>query len=508
MDFDGTAYFKISPREDGLYIDAFAFVTEGQTVTGEELDAAVQPVVIRGAATDPDPADSLIPEVVAEETTELSWAPTSDPNVLSVEGYDVYFGTDPNIPNNPQYSTDVNSLPLNGVDGPDPLVINTTYHWRVDSHVVWDANDIDDTGPYSDIVEGYEWEFTTYPDDITPVVTADNVLTYMGLLPASLTGTVDDKGEDDIVTVEWEVLGTNATDAAKQMIVRTQDLSAITSEPNLLMDWIGTDTREPGNPLYLILKGLPNDTYTWTSYHHDADNQSGVFDVTVIDASGSAKTTDIQISSDNTPPATTFTTTITSNGIDDVALIFDLQDATEVAQQFFVMNGFELTGTGDPLYIDFGTVVSETDANAVNVMPGYQAYTARHEVSETFTEQSYSAFGTTVSIQPSWGGVDATVTDTTNDPSSPTQTAILETDWWGEYLVQLSATDTPNPDALTGSDIAVVTVAADACSAAQMSTNWPGFSASDFTEDCVVTLEDFAGIAAAWMEDRNLTGQE
>jgi hypothetical protein len=483
---NGTAVWKFSTRENGFRIDAFVFVTAEQTVTPAELtQAVIDSGFRRGAATDPVPDGKTL--VDSQVTTAVSWTAPVDPNLVSVS-YDVYFGTDPNIIANPVTSVTTESLPVT-------LVYDTTYYWRVDSHVVWDSNDISGTGSFSQTVEGFNWFFTTLPDDLTPVITANDVLTSIPYLPAALTGTVNDSGEDDIATVTWEFLGTAAVPAAKQMITRTQSLSAVTADPNLLMDWIGTDTREVGEPMYLSLKGLPAGTYNWLSYHHDAESQNGIFDVTVYDASGTTETTGIAYRNGNSLPVITVPLTITSNGTDDVILTFDLQSGT-----FFVMNGFELTKGVDSLNIDFGS-----DPN--NVMSGYQEYQAQHEVPETFTEQSYSAFGTTVSILPTWAGITegATVADTTNNASSASQTATFNAEWPGSYLVRLSATDNASQ---TGSDTLVVRVVADACAAAQLSTSWSGFSGGDFNEDCVVNLEDFASLAAQWLDDRNMTAQE
>ena len=508
MAADGTAYFKAGPREDGLNVDAFAFVPEAdaETVTTAELEEAVMNShIIQGAATDPVP-DSGDDAVDSEIITAVTWTAPSDPNIASVTGYDVVFGTEPNMLLNSVYSVAAESLPVT-------LAYDTTYYWRVDSYVVWDSNDI--TGTINDTITGYEWTFATLAQDVVPIVTADDVLTSLELLPAILTGTVDDSGEGDITSVNWEVIGTSAPAEAMQMMTRSGDnmmtnlLEIGISDPNLLMDWIGTDSRNEndkqlGNPFVLTLKGLPADTYSFKSYHHDPDLgdnvNAGMFDVTVIDASGSELTVDVQISDTNDLPITVFVdNTMTSNGTDDIVLVFDLHPYSGLGynEAWFVMNGFELTSTSGSLYVDFGSTSV--------AMPGYQAYQAEHEVAETFTEQSYGAFGTTVSVLPTWGGY-ATVTDTTTDLYSPTAT--LTTDWPGEYIVQLSATDTLNPDALTGSDTMIVTVAADACVAAQLSGSWSGFSVSDFNEDCVVNLDDLADLAAGWLEDRSLTAQE
>jgi len=98
----------------------------------------------------------------------------------------------------------------------------------------------------------------------------------------------------------------------------------------------------------LTISGLPPGTYTWLSYHHDTDNQTGLFDVTVNDAAGSTTTTGIDISSldsdgiVNLAGATTFTTETKSNG-SDITLVFHTQASTPTNQAFFVMNGFAMT---------------------------------------------------------------------------------------------------------------------------------------------------------------------
>ena len=504
----GTAIWKLSPREDGFLFDAIAFVPSTQTVTGTELsNAPFLELYARGAATDPVPSGEI--PVDSEITTALSWAGAIDPNLVSITGYDVYFGTDPNTGDNPSsyVAGGSNSLSVS-------LDYNTPYFWRVDTHLVWDSNEISGGIDGNQTVEGAEWEFVTLPDNKIPAVTpGSDVLTAMELLEASVDGTVNDYGEGDIITITWTAVA-NAPAVSMQMINRTgatalENLAELTSDPNLLQDWIGTDTRDDavnkpfGDPMVLTLKGLLPDTYSWTSYHHDPDaTMTGMFDVTVIDSTGSTVTADNQIGDSNSLPVGTFNTSFTVIGTDDVVLIFDLQPY--VGQGFndawFVMNGFELTADtvgGSPLYIDFGNV-------GIAPMPGYEAYEASHEQAASFTEQSYSAFNTTVSILPTWGGL-ATMTDTTNNPSSSSQSATLDTDWPGEYIVTLSATDSAMQ---TDSDTLTVMVAVDACQAAQQSLSWQDFNATDFNDDCVVNLSDFALMASEWLDDRNLTVQE
>ncbi len=124
------------------------------------------------------------------------------------------------------------------------------------------------------------------------------------------------------------------------------------SGSSLLTDWIGTDARVPNaDPLVFTINGLPAGSFRWTSTHHDPQDQTGLFDVTVVDATGSTTTRAVDIS--NGPLAfdavTRFETTIVSDGVNPVHLSFENQGYTNVSQAFFVMNAFELEAL-DPAY--------------------------------------------------------------------------------------------------------------------------------------------------------------
>lgn len=84
-----------------------------------------------------------------------------------------------------------------------------------------------------------------------------------------------------------------------------------------LAEWIGVDAR--GGPavlptLSVIVSGLPDGSYIWSSMHHDTSDQTGISDYVFTDAGGSSSG-QINVSSGNdgdTP--TIFTTTFTSTG--------------------------------------------------------------------------------------------------------------------------------------------------------------------------------------------------
>ncbi len=194
-------------------------------------------------------------------------------------------------------------------------------------------------------------------------------------------------GTNVTITPTW---APNAAAAAMQMIDRTSRNAYTGIHTDLLIDWIGTDTRQVGDPMTLTISGLPQGTYSWLSYHHDVADQTGTFSVTVNDASGSTTTTDINATdSEGTEEGavdfesiTTFSTTIKSDGTSDVTLVFDLTTGTDpVAYAFFFMNGFDLErqitiGASSPNPADGATDVP-TDAT-LSWVPGM--FAATHDI--------------------------------------------------------------------------------------------------------------------------------
>jgi hypothetical protein len=157
------------------------------------------------------------------------------------------------------------------------------------------------------------------------------------------------------VTPTW-VAG--ATTAAPQAWNRGNSYGYSTDPAHMLdlvSDWIGTDQRQVGDPMTLTIAGLPAGTYTWKSYHHDTQNQTGHFSVTVNDAAGSNTTANLQVSSSQSLSDLTladvskFETTITSNGINPVSFVWDATDTPDYFTMF-VINGFEISDgqTVDP----------------------------------------------------------------------------------------------------------------------------------------------------------------
>lgn len=177
-----------------------------------------------------------------------------------------------------------------------------------------------------------------FGQDDTPVQTGYQAYTANHEQVASFTAqTFNAFGTLVTVDTRWV---TGAVNAAAQMYDRGTRPS---DTPDLMRDWIGTDRRVAGNPLTLTLSGVPAGTYSWLSYHHDTENQTGLFDVTVTDDAGSATTLSVDISQGNIPldNVTTFSSSIVSDG-SDVTLVFDKHSSGSVVESFFLMNAFQL----------------------------------------------------------------------------------------------------------------------------------------------------------------------
>jgi hypothetical protein len=164
--------------------------------------------------------------------------------------------------------------------------------------------------------------------------------------PASFTAqTYKAFGTNVTIQATWV---TGAAAGALRMIDRGADTTMENSD--LLRDWIGTDTRTtPADPMTLVISGLPAGTYQWLSYHHDHNDQTGIFSVTVNDATGSKTTANIDISNGagfKMADVTKFGTTIASDGKNNVTLVFhQTSSSAVVANAIFVMNAFDLTLT-------------------------------------------------------------------------------------------------------------------------------------------------------------------
>ncbi len=185
------------------------------------------------------------------------------------------------------------------------------------------------------------------------------------------------------VTPTWP----NTTDNhVQQMIDRTATYDASWDNSDgyidLVTDWIGTDTRTDnggngdwdgvtGTPTYLdlALGNLPAGDYDWTSFHHDTERIWGPFAVWVSTDGGSTFTqlkdgvmTNGSTGGSPASPAvysgpdpytlpSTYRTSFTANGTDDVVMRFAAYAGIDTHRRFFHMNGFTLdisTGAHEP----------------------------------------------------------------------------------------------------------------------------------------------------------------
>lgn len=441
-----------------------------------------------------EPADPLV----------LSWTPTNDPNYNGVADDQIlYYYIANGNGTNPDYASYVN---VGGV----PVGYGAVSHAiaggiAADQYCMWRVDTVIDGVTFY----GKTVVFSTRTADEVPVLTpGDNWLTWRDQA-VTVSATVNDSGEGDVADADnvWSLVNPTPWSAAMQMFSRAGNgnlSSLITAgyDAALFEDWIGTDARNELavlEPMTLTLSGVPAGVYTWTSYHHDVVDQTGPFDVTVIDASGSATTTGIDVTNGAATPVCTFSTTITSDGVNDIQLVFE-NTGTENNTSMFVMNGFVLSdGVNPDLAIDFGRP-------STAVAAGCQAYAAEHEVESTFSAQSFSALGTTVTVSPSWNASSyyAVLTDASSDPLAPAAT--LVTNYAATYTVQLDSTDRGGSmgDQAAAPVTLTVRVVADACAAATAAGT--AYNMHDADQDCDVDMADFAAFAAQWLSDISLTG--
>ena len=174
------------------------------------------------------------------------------------------------------------------------------------------------------------------------------------------------------VTPAWP----NTTDnRVRQSIDRTAGFDSswdnAAADLDLVTDFIGIDTRTgnggngnwdgtTGTPtiMSLAIGGLPAGDYVWTSFHHDTEHVHGTFAVwlstdggsnfaqladglmTDGTAGGNPDSLAIEDGPDAYSLPSTYTTSFTANGADDVVLQFAPYSGVAVHRQIWGMNGF------------------------------------------------------------------------------------------------------------------------------------------------------------------------
>ncbi len=293
----------------------------------------------------------------------LEWKPGNN-----ASEHEVYFGTT----NPPPFAATL----IVPEYSPGQLAEDKLYYWRVD--------EVNPGGK----TKGEVWYFTTFssasPNALKVDFGSDNSPVETGFQPywaknnqleSFKSATYGALGNNLVLTPSWADEAYN-----EAAIVTDRGDDGITPSPDILRDWIGTDNRIPGNPLTLTISGLPAGSYNWTSWHHDPNDQTGLFDVTVCDANGTSVTKNIDISngSVNIDNITKFKTTIKSDGA-DVKIEFYKLTESGITGSMFVINGFTLesnTGTSiedpgyDPDYLSLYPIPADDILNVKFHGPG------------------------------------------------------------------------------------------------------------------------------------------
>lgn len=196
---DGFAYFRIAPREDGWRFDAFAFVSQGETVSNDILNNAPEyepyaaydafvtpenedgsvgtPVLVGSdwkvndltfnfsAGVDPAGVEPLNPAIVKHNLYLQKGAP-ADPNLYLVGSVNQTSATDP-----------AQSIgPLSSLVPPVSLAVETAYLWQIEE-VIMDSNSVPYPNGHPSNYVSPVWSFVTA--GLTPEITgiSDHMLT-------------------------------------------------------------------------------------------------------------------------------------------------------------------------------------------------------------------------------------------------------------------------------------------------------------------------------------------
>lgn len=137
---DWRAWFTSNPdvKVDGVNIDATSF---NSTFLVSNSGKTLELVVDNTVARNPSPANGALN---ISAPSSLAWSPPTD---YTASGYKIYFGTDPEVRDNPMSTVSTNTW-----NPPGKLAWSTTCYWVVDS--------MDGATTHS----GTAWNFTTEPD--------------------------------------------------------------------------------------------------------------------------------------------------------------------------------------------------------------------------------------------------------------------------------------------------------------------------------------------------------
>jgi hypothetical protein len=196
MAADGTGYLIIQPREDGLLVDAFAFVTDGEEVTDELLNT----VIVGGEPHDPmvtpqwedGSVGDMQPNNEDVEVT-LHFKAAGDPNQLAdpplpvnpdVVGHYIYLSNgvaadDPNVYLR-DYIEQGSVTDPNVSYGPFTLKEGTAYYWQVEEGLDDGTGNPYAAGDPNNTIWGPVWSFTTISVKPKILVDPENALMDAG----------------------------------------------------------------------------------------------------------------------------------------------------------------------------------------------------------------------------------------------------------------------------------------------------------------------------------------
>jgi hypothetical protein len=421
-------------------------------------------------ATNPSPANGAT--IPVNPNLDLSWT-NMDPNVGDITYVDVWFGTEPNV-TDPGY--DMTKVVTEGVNTTTWTVsapTEGTYYWQVNSYI-YGPDHINEPN----MIEGSLWSFNAVAD-LAPTVVIDTPaqMTWSGE-PVPLDATVDDDGVSAL-TIAWTAAGGGAgitVGFAPNAAVEDPAVT-ITKVPYSAASIVNAGFEEPARPTDGDWGAVDN----WTAIGGTNGSDIGNWNLDTEYGGTAPEGENVGWADAEAGEEIGLAQVLTET--------FTADTTYELTVEVGHNNSYGMSGYKVQLLAG-GTVIAE-DPNSMTIDP---------DTFKTSTVQyAYDAGDAALVDQPleirlfalDAGEVDFDDVQLTAVPPFPAPTGIQTV----TLTVAVSDASNPEPD----TDTIEIDVYDDACQMARMGL---GLSAiTDFDENCITDLRDFAVLAEAWLDD-------
>ena len=420
-------------------------------------------------ATNPSPANGAT--IPVNPNLDLSWT-NMDPNVGDITYVDVLFGTEPNE-THPGY--DMVQVVTEG-ENTNTWTVSAptegTYYWQVNSYI-YGPDHINEPNK----IEGSLWSFNTV-EDLAPTVVIDtpDQMTWSGE-PVPLDATVTDDGQSAL-TIAWTAAGGAGITVGFDPSAAVEDPAVtITKVPYSEASIVNAGFEEPARPTDGDWGAVDN----WTAIGGTNGSDIGNWNLDTEYGGTAPEGENVGWADAEAGEEIGLAQVLTET--------FTADTTYELTVEVGHNNSYGMSGYKVQLLAG-GTVIAE-DPNSMTIDP---------DTFKTSTVQyAYDAGDAALVGQPleirlfalDAGEVDFDDVQLTADPPFPAPTGIQTV----TLTVAVSDASNPTPD----TDTMEIDVYDDACHMARVGE---GKSAiTDFDENCITDLRDFAVLAEAWLDD-------